>query len=63
MPSNHAFTIDLKGGTDFWISNDKVKIQVLLDSVRGGVESFANITQGKLTPGDNSRNSQLNLFK
>ncbi len=51
--SNHAFTIDLKGGTDFWISNDKVKIQVLLDSVRGGMESFANITQGKLTPGDN----------
>ncbi|SHE83904.1 GLUG motif-containing protein [Anaerotignum propionicum] len=51
--SNHSFTIELKGGRDFWISNDKAKVQVLLDSVRGGMESFQNITRGKLTPGDN----------
>ncbi|MCQ4935811.1 GLUG motif-containing protein [Anaerotignum propionicum] len=51
--SNHSFTIELKGGKDFWISNDKAKVQVLLDSVRGGMESFQNITRGKLTPGDN----------
>ncbi|MDD4843747.1 MAG: type II secretion system protein, partial [Anaerotignum sp.] len=51
--SDHIATINLKGGTDFWISNDKVEIQVLLDSIRGGNEGFENITQGKLTPGDN----------
>lgn len=51
--SNHSFTIELKGGKDFWISNDKAKVQILLDSVRGGMERFQNITQGKLTPGDN----------
>lgn len=51
--SNHSFTIELKGGRDFWISNDKAKVQVLLDSVRGGMESFHNITGGKLTQGDN----------
>lgn len=51
--TNHVYTFDLRGGTDFWISNDKVKIQVLLDSIRGGAESFQNITQGKLTRGDN----------
>lgn len=51
--SNHSFTIELKGGKDFWISNDKAKVQVLLDSVRGGMESFHNITGGKLTSGDN----------
>ncbi|WP_304509187.1 GLUG motif-containing protein [Anaerotignum sp.] len=52
-PLNHVFSVDLKGGKDFWISRDKVKVKFLLDSIRGDAEGFKNITQGKLTPGDN----------
>lgn len=51
-PTSHTYTIDLIGGTDFWISNDTIKVQVLLDSVRGGNETFENITKGNLTLGD-----------
>lgn len=53
VPSEHAVIIELKAGTDFVIGNDKAKIQILLDSIRGGNESFEKITKNKLTPGEN----------
>lgn len=52
-PSEHVLKLDLKAGTDFVISNDKAKIQILLDSIRGGNESFEKITNSSLTPGEN----------
>ncbi len=52
-PTEHTFTKELKGGTDFTIQKANCQIPVLLDSIEGGKNSFSNITEGKLTAGDN----------
>lgn len=51
--TNHVWSVDLQGGEDFWLKNDNLSFNYLLDSVRGDKESFREITEYKLTPGDN----------
>lgn len=51
--TNHIWSTDLSGGTDFWLKNDSLSFDYLLDSVRGNNESFYEITDGKLNAGDN----------
>lgn len=51
--TNHIWTVDLIGGSDFWLKNDSLSFDYLLDSIRGNNESFNEITDGKLNAGDN----------
>lgn len=49
----HIWTKELRGSKDFWLRNDTLTFYVLLDSIRGGQEAFARITDGRLNAGDN----------
>ena len=51
--TEHIWSTDLRGGTDFWLRNDTLSFNTLFDSIRGDRESFEKITNGKLNPGDN----------
>ena len=51
--TEHIWSTDLRGGTDFWLRNDTFTLYSLFDSIRGDRESFEKITNGKLNPGDN----------
>lgn len=51
--TDHIWTVDLTGGTDFWLKNNSLSFDYLLDSIRGNTESFSEITDGKLNAGDN----------
>lgn len=51
--TEHKWSTDLRGGTDFWLRNDTLTFYSLFDSIRGDREAFEKITNGKLNPGDN----------